>query len=127
MGKGPAGTRSWQRKHEPDMKDWEECVQTSLSGIAKKAKTQPKYRFRNLYGMLDERLLVDSWHEINKKAASGVDGISAEEFEKDLAANIRGLVEDLKGKRYRAKLVRRRYIPKGQGKRRPLGIPTVYA
>src|SRR3972149_3024196 len=107
------------------MKDWEEYVQTSLSGIAKKAKTQPRHRFRNLYGMLDERLLVDSWHEINKKAASGVDGISAGEFEKDLAANIRGLVEDLKGKRYRAKLVRRKYIPKGQGKRRPLGIPAV--
>lgn len=107
------------------MKDWEEYVQTSLSGIAKKAKAQPKHRFRNLYGMLDERLLADSWHEINKRAASGVDGVSAGEFEKDLAANIRALVEDLKGKRYRAKLVRRRYIPKGQGKRRPLGIPAV--
>ena len=106
----------------PDMKDWEDYVQTSLSGIAKKAKAQPKYRFRNLYGMVDEWLLADSWLGIRKSAGSGVDGVSGEEFEKDLEGNIRDLVEDLKGKRYRAKLVRRRYIPKGQGKLRPLGI-----
>jgi RNA-directed DNA polymerase len=104
------------------MKDWEQYVQTSLSGIAKKAKAQPKYRFRNLYGMVDEWLLADSWLGIRKSAGSGVDGVSGEEFEKDLEGNIRDLVEDLKGKRYRAKLVRRRYIPKGQGKLRPLGI-----
>ena len=107
------------------MKDWEHYVQTSLSGIAKKAKTQPKYRFRNLYGMLDERLLADSWEQINKNAASGVDGVSARAFEEHLGENICELVEELKGKRYRVKLVRRRYIPKGQGKRRPLGIPAV--
>jgi group II intron reverse transcriptase/maturase len=106
------------------MKDWEDYVQTSLSGIAKKAKAQPKYRFRNLYGMLNEKLLADSWLEIKKSAASGVDGVSAGEFEKNLEGNIRDLVEDLKGKRYRAKLVRRKYIPKGQGKMRPLGIPA---
>lgn len=99
-------------------------MQTSLSGIAKKAKAQPKYRFRNLYGMLNEKLLADSWLEIKKSAASGVDGVSAGEFEKNLEGNIRDLVEDLKGKRYRAKLVRRKYIPKGQGKMRPLGIPA---
>jgi len=106
------------------MKDWEDYVQTSLSGIAKKAKAQPKYRFRNLYGMLNEKLLTDSWLEIKKSAASGVDGVSAREFEKNLEGNIRDLVEDLKGKRYRTKLVRRKYIPKGQGKMRPLGIPA---
>lgn len=100
-------------------------MQTSLSGIAKKAKAQAKYRFRNLYGMLDERLLADSWNQINKSAASGVDGVSARAFEEHLGENIRGLVQELKGKRYRARLVRRRYIPKGGGKRRPLGIPAV--
>ena len=77
------------------MKDWEEYVQTSLSGIAKKAKAQRRYRFRNLYGMLDERLLADSWQGIKRSAASGVDGISAEDFERDLEGNIRELVEDL--------------------------------
>ena len=98
---------------------------TSLQGIAKKAQSQKQYRFRNLYGMLNEELLRDSWREIKKSAASGVDQISAQDYEQHLEENIRDLVERLKQKRYRAKLVKRHYIPKGNGKLRPLGIPTV--
>ena len=106
------------------MKDWT-TVQTSLSGIANKARDNKKYRFRNLYGMLDEAFLHDSWGRIKKSAAAGVDGVSATDFEGELEGNIRQLVSDLKGKRYKARFVRRKYIPKGQGKMRPLGIPTV--
>lgn len=108
----------------PDMKDWE-SMQTSLSGIARKAEKCPKYRFRNLFGMLNERMLLDSWNWINRKAASGVDRVSAKDFESNLSANIKELVDELKTGKYRARLVRRKYIPKGQGKMRPLGIPAV--
>ena len=73
--------------------------------------------------MLNEEMLEDSWRYIRKDAAYGVDWVSAEDYEQNLEANIHELVEDLKGKRYRAKLVRRQYIPKGDGKVRPLGIP----
>jgi RNA-directed DNA polymerase len=106
------------------MKDWE-IVQTSLSGIAKKAERCPKHRFRNLYGMLNERFLRDSWNWMNRNAAGGVDGVRAGDFEKDLDANIKELVDELKTGKYKARLVRRKYIPKGQGKVRPLGIPVV--
>jgi len=99
-------------------------VQTSLLGIAKKAKSERRYRFRNLYRELDERLLQDSWRLIRKDAAYGVERVSAAEYEANLEENIRQLVERLKRKRYRAKLVRRHYIPKGDGKMRPLGIPA---
>jgi group II intron reverse transcriptase/maturase len=75
--------------------------------------------------MLTEAFLVESWRWVRKNAASGVDGVSALGYERELAANIRSLVERLKGKRYRARLVRRRWIPKGDGKERPLGIPVV--
>ena len=98
---------------------------TSLQGIAKKAQSQKQYRFRNLYGMLNEELLRESWREIKKHAAYGVDQISAQDYEQHLEENIRDLVERLKQKRYRAKLVKRHYIPKGNGKLRPLGIPAV--
>lgn len=99
-------------------------VQTSLQAIAKKASEQPEYRFRNLFGMLNEEMLKDSWQFIRKNAASGVDRVSAKEYELNLDENIHQLVEDLKRKRYRAKLVRRVLIPKGNGKTRPLGIPA---
>jgi len=99
-------------------------MQTSLQGIAKKAASQKGYRFRNLYGMLNEAMLRDCWREIRKDAAYGVDRVSAREYEQNLEENIRDLVKRLKRKRYRAKLVRRAYIPKGQGKVRPLGIPA---
>jgi len=82
-------------------------MQTSLQGIAKKAKLNKKHRFRDLYGLLNEENLLDSWRYLNNKAASGVDRISMKEFEANLLTNIQELVTSLKEKRYRAKLVRR--------------------
>jgi RNA-directed DNA polymerase len=98
---------------------------TSLQGIAKKAASQQGYRFRNLYGMLDEDFLRQCWRDIRKDAAAGVDQVSAQAYEQHLDENLHRLVERLKQKRYRAKLVRRHYIPKGDGTQRPLGIPAV--
>jgi RNA-directed DNA polymerase len=99
-------------------------VQTSLLGIANKARGDKRYRFRNLYRELNEELLLDSWRLLRKDAALGVDRVSAAEYEANLEENIRDLVERLKRKSYRAKLVRRHYIPKGDGSKRPLGIPA---
>ena len=100
-------------------------VQTSLQGIAKKAESNKKHRFGNLFEMLNEEMLHDCWRFIRKDAAYGVDRVSAEEYEQNLVENIRQLVERLKRKSYRAKLVRRQYIPKEDGRMRPLGIPAV--
>lgn len=100
-------------------------MQTSLQGIADKAKRQPKNRFLNLYTMLNEENLLDSGRYLKKDAASGIDRVSAREYETHLVENIRSLVERLKSKSYRAKLVRRQYIPKREGKYRPLGIPAI--
>jgi len=100
-------------------------MQTSLQGIAKKAKLNKRHRFRDLYRLLNEENLLDSWKYLNNRAASGVDRVSTKEFEINLLSNIQGLVTSLKEKRYRAKLVRRVNIPKENGKHRSLGIPTI--
>jgi hypothetical protein len=75
--------------------------------------------------LIDEDFLLDCWRRIRKNAACGVDGISARQYEENLMGNIRDLVERLKRKNYRARLVRRHWIPKTDGKKRPLGIPVV--
>ena len=102
-------------------------MQTSLLGIAKKASDQKTYRFRNLYGMLNEENLRDSWRLIRKDAAYGVDRVSADDYERNLESNIRELVQRLKEKRYHAKLIRRKWIPKGESghsERRSVLIPN---
>jgi group II intron reverse transcriptase/maturase len=98
---------------------------TSLQGIATKAASHKGYRFRNLYGMLDEDFLKQCWRDIRKDAASGVDQGSAQAYEQHLDEHLHRLVERLKQQWSRAKLVRRHDIPKGDGTQRPLGIPAV--
>lgn len=98
---------------------------TSLRGIANRARRDRKARMRNLYGLLTEENLRLCYEGLRKSAAAGVDRVSVREYGRDLDANLSDLVGRLKRKCYRAKLVRRKHIPKGEGKTRPLGIPAV--
>ena len=124
MGKGVTGIRSSQRKHVPDKVGLDKDMQTSLRKIANKARKDKRHRFQDLYRLLNEQFLEQVFYRLNKKAASGVDQISYHEYETNLKENIHRLVEKLKNKKYRAKLVRRKNIPKGKGRTRPLGIPA---
>ena len=99
-------------------------MQTSLRGIANRAASCKKHRFRNLYGLLNEDNLRWCFSFLRKEAAPGADRVDRKDYQANLESNIHDLVERLKGKRYRAKLVRRQYIPKLNGKLRPLGIPA---
>lgn len=125
MGKDLTEVRSPQRKLVPDKVGLEQYEQTSLRGIAVKATAKAKHRFQNLYRLLSASLLMSCWKDLNKNAASGVDQVTAEAYGQNLEVNIQALVERLKQRRYRAKLVRRCYIPKQNGKMRPLGIPAL--
>ena len=98
---------------------------TSLRGIANKAASDKAHRFRNLFGLLTVGFLLWCWQFVNKRAASGVDRQDARSYQENLRENIETLVAAVKGGRYRAKLVLRRYIPKLNGKLRPLGIPAI--
>ena len=125
MGKDLTEVCSSQRKHVPDNVGLGQYVQTSLRGIAVKAKTEGKHRFQDLYRCLNVPFLHGCWKDLNKNAASGVDKVTAQDYEENLVDNIQALVERLKTREYRAKLVRRCYIPKENGKERPLGIPVL--
>jgi RNA-directed DNA polymerase len=99
-------------------------VQTSLRRIAIRAASHKKHRFGDLYGLLNEANLSWCWQFLKRAAAPGIDRVDYREYQTNPDTNIHDLVERLKGKRYRARLVRRHYIPKPNGKLRPLGIPT---
>ena len=98
---------------------------TSLRGIADKAKADRQHRFQNFYSCLNVDYLLECWPLLNKNAASGVDKVTWHEYAENLHSNVEAVVDRLKSKRYRAKLVRRQYIPKENGKLRPLGIPVI--
>lgn len=100
-------------------------MQTSLRGIANKAAQDKSHRFRNLFGLLNTGFLLWCWRFVNKNAAAGVDRVSAAEYAAELENNVKNLVESVKRGGYKAKLVLRKYIPKLNGKLRPLGIPAV--
>jgi RNA-directed DNA polymerase len=98
---------------------------TVLQGRAKKAPEQPRPRVGNLDELVNEPVLKECWRDIRTEAASGVDRMSARDDERHRGENIHTLGERLQRKPYRAKLVRRQYIPNGDGKLRPWGIPAV--
>jgi group II intron reverse transcriptase/maturase len=100
-------------------------MRTSLRGIANRAKKDSKAKFGNLYGLLNVDNLRECFYKLKRGAAPGVDGTTFHEYEGNLETNLDNLVDRLKGKRYRAKLVRRKLIPKPGGKLRPLGIPAL--
>jgi len=125
MVKDLTEVRSPQRKHMPDKAGSEIDVRTSLRGIAKTASLNKQHRFRDLYRLLNAQMLHLAWMGLKKGAAIADDDITVKEYGADLDANLERLVERLKQKRYRAKLIKRRYIPKGDGKQRPLGIPAL--
>jgi group II intron reverse transcriptase/maturase len=124
-GKDQTEVRSSQRKLVPDIAGLDKYEPTSLRGIATKAREDSKHKFQNLFRWLNVPFLLTCWQDLNRNAASGVDDETAESYEEHLVENIHNLVERLKSGGYRCKLIQRCYIPKENGKERPLGIPAV--
>ncbi|MBH9968321.1 group II intron reverse transcriptase/maturase, partial [[Bacillus] enclensis] len=86
-----------------------------------------KFKLHSVYGqILFDRKLTQSFEQVKaNKGAGGIDGETIESFDAKLEDNIMALLNKLKAKSYQAQPVRRVYIPKKNGKKRPLGIPTI--
>jgi len=98
---------------------------TKLMSLTLRAKQNLRYKFISLAHLLTEDFLKCCFWELKRDKASGVDGVSVEEYEVNLEEKIEDLVTRLKAKRYRPQPVRRVYIPKPDGSKRGLGVPTV--
>ena len=97
-------------------------LSTKLNRLSEIAGQDPRAKFTSLAHLLDAECLKESYRELNRYAACGSDRVSYVEYGKHLDENIAELVERLKSKRYRAVDIRRVWIPKPEGGRRPLGI-----
>ena len=102
-------------------------MSNQLDQIVGEAESNPKLRFTSLAHLLTPAFLIETWRQMNRRGASGVDGETTTEFERELETRVQDICARLKAGTYRAPPVRRVEIPKGPGKEgtRPLGIQTV--
>src|SRR5881409_3005650 len=101
----------------------EPTVSTKLAELVARARKEKC--LTNVIQFVDEELLRLAFRSLRKQAAPGVDGQSYEDYAVDLDQKLRDLHTRLKSGRYVAPVIRRVYVPKANGKRRPIGISTI--
>lgn len=99
-------------------------ISTKLERIAKLAKEIRGAPISTLAHHIDVEWLREAYRRTRKDGATGIDGQTAKQYEERLEDNLRSLLERAKSGQYFAPPVRRVHIPKDDGTRRPLGIPT---
>src|SRR6516165_7515541 len=100
-------------------------MSTKLGRLAELAKEDGKRQFFSIAHLITPEALYAAFRGLRKDASAGVDGVTYEEYEKDAEGNIRQLYQRLKDGKYQAQPLRRIYIPKEDGKQRPISIPAL--
>jgi len=122
--------RSYLERHEVQMELLPDKLHQLRLKLNQKAKNEPKFRFYALYDRVYRMdVLEAAWKHVGKRGkACGIDGVRAQDIlerengEENFLTDIH---EELKGKTYQPSPVKRVYVPKADGKKRPLGIPTL--
>lgn len=101
-----------------------ELISTRLQQIAGQAKERPEMVFTTLAHLIDVELLREAYRRTRKDGSPGVDGVTAKEYAENLEENLVKLHERLRNKEYKAPPVKRTYIEKEDGSKRPIGKPA---
>ena len=97
-------------------------METKLERISQLSKENPNMVFTSIGHLINKEMLKKCHETMQKDKATGIDGITKEEYGKHLEENLEKLVERLKNRSYKPKPARRVEIPKPNGKTRPLSI-----
>lgn len=108
----------------PSVQD-EESAPTGLERVRRAAKRKGGEKFTSLLHHVTLKLLEESYYALKRNAAPGVDGVTWKQYEEDLTTRIGDLHERVHRGNYRALPSRRTYIPKADGRQRPLGIAAL--
>jgi RNA-directed DNA polymerase len=116
-----------ENTQEPDLcrTPSRESGQSGLARVREAAKKDGKQKFTALLHHVSIDLLRDSYHSLKKQAAPGVDGVTWEEYGRDLESRLADLNGRIHRGGYRAQPSRRVWIPKTDGKQRPLGVAAL--
>src|ERR1700736_4471806 len=99
-------------------------MSTDINRIAELAKEDPKRQFYSIAHLITGEKLHEAFRSLRKDASAGIDGVTYEQYEAHVEENIRQLHRRLKEGKYRVQPLRRVYIPKEDGKQRPISIPA---
>jgi len=99
-----------------------EIISTQLQQIAEQAIAHPDRVFTTLIHRMDVDFLREAYHRLRKDSAAGLSGTTVKDYGKALEANLIELHERLKEKRYKAPPIKRVWIEKDGGKKRPIGL-----
>lgn len=102
------------------------ALDAALSRIREKAQSSPRETFTALmHHVYNVDRLRQAYNELNRQASAGIDGVTWQQYGQQLEVNLDDLSTRLRNNAYRVPPVQRAYIPKPDGKRRPIGIPTL--
>jgi RNA-directed DNA polymerase len=102
-----------------------EVMSPGLNRISELAREDPERQFISIAHFLTPKALHGAFLSLRKEAAEGVDGVTYGEYAQGAEEKIRDLHDRLRKNRYRAQPLRRVYIPKEGGRRRPISIPAL--
>jgi retron-type reverse transcriptase len=100
---------------------------SNLARVNAAARRAAQSQFTALLHHVNEAALERAFRRQKRQASAGVDGMTVAAYEQNLESNLRDLCARVHAGRYRPQPVRRVYIPKADGGKRPLGVPTVAA